>query len=341
MHRRIRCCPAELDVDPELESGASENETPPTEGTASGKALHGTLRRMQMHWLLMDLNGVSAGEITPASDNERRRGGLQGSCQDGHASSPSQEAQVCDLCFSAAAASPRTSCAAPWLRSAVAEGRTVVRVTLHEGKFHQVKRMLGACGGSVANLHRESFCSLRLSQLKPPIDCGTARPPTEAELRIISAMLPMQRDAVSRSGMVHERRRAKWEHNGAALQKRTKPERVGDSCGSGRRSGSGQAASASAAAAVSAEPSGSACRVADGEVAGAAENRVLASGACADPVRSCREPAIVRPHVPALGKPAFVRSKPSSVAEAIALDRSDAVCERLSQHLRNCFGGLL
>lgn len=34
---------------------------------------------------------------------------------------------------------------------------TLVRVTLHEGKYHQVKRMLGAAGACVAALHRESI----------------------------------------------------------------------------------------------------------------------------------------------------------------------------------------
>eukprot|EP00656_Telonema_subtile_P020974 TRINITY_DN22021_c0_g1_i1.p3 TRINITY_DN22021_c0_g1~~TRINITY_DN22021_c0_g1_i1.p3 ORF type:complete len:127 (-),score=33.79 TRINITY_DN22021_c0_g1_i1:159-518(-) len=32
----------------------------------------------------------------------------------------------------------------------------VIRVCIHEGFNHQVKRMIGACGGAVAQLHREA-----------------------------------------------------------------------------------------------------------------------------------------------------------------------------------------
>jgi hypothetical protein len=37
-----------------------------------------------------------------------------------------------------------------------------VRLTLSEGKFHQVKRMLGECGGYVQTLNRESIGALSL-----------------------------------------------------------------------------------------------------------------------------------------------------------------------------------
>jgi 16S rRNA pseudouridine516 synthase len=40
-----------------------------------------------------------------------------------------------------------------------------VRIVLREGKYHQVKRMVAACGGSVARLHRERVGSQSLAGL--------------------------------------------------------------------------------------------------------------------------------------------------------------------------------
>ena len=42
-----------------------------------------------------------------------------------------------------------------------------VRLTIHEGRYHQVKRMLEAVGHPVISLHRESFGPLTLGSLKP------------------------------------------------------------------------------------------------------------------------------------------------------------------------------
>ena len=63
---------------------------------------------------------------------------------------------------------------------------TLVRVKLHEGKFHQVKKMLGAVGGCVVALHREAVGSLSLGDL--PV--GQTRNATAAEMEVIGAMLP-------------------------------------------------------------------------------------------------------------------------------------------------------
>lgn len=54
----------------------------------------------------------------------------------------------------------------------------LVRVTIHEGRYHQVKRMFEAVGDPVVSLHRESFGPLRLGKLKP----GEWRLLTEAEV---------------------------------------------------------------------------------------------------------------------------------------------------------------
>ena len=43
----------------------------------------------------------------------------------------------------------------------------LVRITIREGRYHQVKRMFEAVGDPVASLHRESFGPLHLGGLKP------------------------------------------------------------------------------------------------------------------------------------------------------------------------------
>jgi 16S rRNA pseudouridine516 synthase len=64
-----------------------------------------------------------------------------------------------------------------------------VQVTLHEGFFHQVKRMLAAVGGTVVELHRERFGALADATLAP----GAMRLLTAAELRSLVDMLPLDR----------------------------------------------------------------------------------------------------------------------------------------------------
>ncbi len=49
----------------------------------------------------------------------------------------------------------------------VGKDRKLVRITVREGRYHQVKRMFEAVGNKVASLHRESFGPLRLGALKP------------------------------------------------------------------------------------------------------------------------------------------------------------------------------
>ena len=45
--------------------------------------------------------------------------------------------------------------------------RPTVRITIHEGRYHQVKRMFEAIGFPVVKLHRERFGPLGLGKLKP------------------------------------------------------------------------------------------------------------------------------------------------------------------------------
>ena len=57
---------------------------------------------------------------------------------------------------------------------------SLVRITLSEGKFHQVKRMVLACGKEVTDLQRLSMGPL---QLDPSLDLGQWRRLTEEEIQ--------------------------------------------------------------------------------------------------------------------------------------------------------------
>lgn len=59
------------------------------------------------------------------------------------------------------------------------EARSLVHLTIHEGKFHQVKRMFEAIGKPVLYLKRLSMGSLRLDESLAP---GEFRPLTDEEL---------------------------------------------------------------------------------------------------------------------------------------------------------------
>jgi 23S rRNA pseudouridine2605 synthase len=58
-----------------------------------------------------------------------------------------------------------------------------VELVLHEGRKHQVKRMLGAVGYPVTNLHRSGYAGLTLDGLEP----GAWRELTPAEVAALSA----------------------------------------------------------------------------------------------------------------------------------------------------------
>ena len=51
--------------------------------------------------------------------------------------------------------------------SLVGKGGKQVRITVHEGRYHQVKRMFEAVGNHVVQLHRETFGTLKLGDLRP------------------------------------------------------------------------------------------------------------------------------------------------------------------------------
>ena len=58
-----------------------------------------------------------------------------------------------------------------------------ILLTIHEGKFHQVKRMVKALGGEVTYLKRVAFGGLRLEDLK--LNKGESRKITEIEMEML------------------------------------------------------------------------------------------------------------------------------------------------------------
>lgn len=63
-------------------------------------------------------------------------------------------------------------------------GETEVRVTITEGRYHQVKRMFAAIGNHVVQLHRERIGELRLD---PGLAAGAVRPLTASEIGYFAA----------------------------------------------------------------------------------------------------------------------------------------------------------
>ena len=68
---------------------------------------------------------------------------------------------------------------------------TLAEVTISEGKFHQVKRMFGAAGHEVLQLHRRSFGPL---ELDPELPEGAWRELTADELRVLRFAAGMETD---------------------------------------------------------------------------------------------------------------------------------------------------
>ena len=65
------------------------------------------------------------------------------------------------------------------------------KVTLYEGKYHQVKRMLAARGKPVTALHRQTFGPLSLElELEP----GQCRPLTEGEVNALRKAVRERRE---------------------------------------------------------------------------------------------------------------------------------------------------
>eukprot|EP01052_Picozoa_sp_SAG31_P048663 SAG31_NODE_10288_length_1160_cov_1.448633_2_plen_296_part_01 len=76
------------------------------------------------------------------------------------------------------------------------EHPAVVRLTLHEGFNHQVKRMIGALGGFVETLHREAIGPLCLP---PDLASGCMREVSLDELTKLAKLFPGDRSAGTRA----------------------------------------------------------------------------------------------------------------------------------------------
>jgi 16S rRNA pseudouridine516 synthase len=74
------------------------------------------------------------------------------------------------------------------VRAAAAEatGTHALRLTLTEGRYHQVKRMLAAAGNRVEGLHRSAFGALRLPADLAPGDWRWVEP-ADVDASIIGA----------------------------------------------------------------------------------------------------------------------------------------------------------
>jgi 23S rRNA pseudouridine2605 synthase len=68
-------------------------------------------------------------------------------------------------------------------------GRSTVELTLHEGRKHQVKRMLAAIGHPVTRLHRSRYAGLKLEGLEP----GAWRELEPSEVERLKDLLRAQR----------------------------------------------------------------------------------------------------------------------------------------------------
>lgn len=68
-----------------------------------------------------------------------------------------------------------------------AENTSEVHITIKEGKFHQVKRMVASCGKEVTYLKRMTMGSLVLDETLP---LGDFRPLTDQEIKDLQGFLP-------------------------------------------------------------------------------------------------------------------------------------------------------
>lgn len=71
-----------------------------------------------------------------------------------------------------------------------------MRITLVEGQYHQVKKMVGACGGYVQSLHRERIGAISLSAY-PELREGSVMRAGPSEEALLRSMLPAHRVADS------------------------------------------------------------------------------------------------------------------------------------------------
>ena len=150
-----------------------------------------------------------------------------------------------------------TRCAPTAMEVVTAGPPMVVKLTLHEGVNHQVKRMIGQLGGFVDTLHRVAVGPLLLvpptavegavagdGMLKVALAEGESRLATETELRALAGLLPKERGfaqlAEVQRAVTAERRAGKTTNDkaGAGLGHRNaKRRKIEDAEGGGGRGG--------------------------------------------------------------------------------------------------------
>lgn len=75
---------------------------------------------------------------------------------------------------------------------------SIVKLTIHEGRYHQVKKMLAAVGHPVMKLHRESYGPLTLGKLQPG-EWRELRPQEVEALKAVATAKPTRRSTPKRS----------------------------------------------------------------------------------------------------------------------------------------------
>ncbi len=78
---------------------------------------------------------------------------------------------------------PEDPVAAPVIAQGLPRDHSVVGLSIHEGRTHQVKRMLNAVGHEVVRLHRDEFGPLKLTDVQP----GKWRLLTDEERALVEA----------------------------------------------------------------------------------------------------------------------------------------------------------
>ena len=135
-----------------------------TDGEAAQRLLHPSFEK-DKHYVALVRGTLSASE---------RRQLERGITLDDGPCAPARVEQM-------PSASPEAKAVAP---KGVPERMSVVGLTIHEGRKHQVKRMLAAVGHEVVALHRDTFGPLRLGSLA----CGQWRMLDEHEVaRVLAA----------------------------------------------------------------------------------------------------------------------------------------------------------